>query len=281
MTLRDALREGSGRLGARGIETPYLDSVLLLALTLGVRKERVYTDLDETLAAADEHTFLDFIGRRAGGIPVSYLTRSKEFYGRRFYVDERVLVPRPDTETLIDAALDLIDRHSAIVRVHDLGTGSGCIALTLAAERKHLVVTASDLSAGAREVFTLNAERLGLTVTVSGGSYFDEISPPVDLLVSNPPYLTDSEVDAMVAAGWPEPEIALRGGPEGTASLRTIVDGAGDVLAKRGFILLETAPTQTEWLSAYLKTSGFTDTEIHFDLAGRARCISAAIAAHA
>ena len=199
--------------------------------------------------------------------------REKEFFGRSFYVDERVLAPRPDTETLIEAALALADSDPGVRRVHDLCTGSGCIALTIAAERPRLTVSASDVSPGAGEVFAVNARRIGFDPPFTLCSLFDGLDGPFDLVVSNPPYLTDEEVAQMRLRGLAEPEIALRGGIDGTDFYRTIAGEAKRVLGPRGCLLLEAAPHQIDWLAGYLREQGYGAIATYQDLAGRPRAV--------
>jgi len=297
VTVRGALQAGAASLRAKSIDTPYLDATLLLAEALGTTKERLFAAYSDEIAIEQAERFQRLLGERLSGRPVSYIRRRKEFYGREFYVDERVLVPRPDTEILVEAALGIIDAREQgvavanageprggsietgagsgrrIARVHDVGTGSGCIALTLALERPRLAVSASDLSPGAEEVLRLNASRLKVDLPFFRRSLLSGIPGPFDMIVSNPPYLTDAEVDEMIGAGWPEPPEALRGGPEGLDCIEQLVAQSVDCLVRDSYLLLECAPQQAERIAGMLLAAGFGSAEVLPDLAGRGRVV--------
>ena len=273
MIVRDALREGSRTLEAAGSDSAYLDALVLLASASGIDKERLYARLDDSLDRTTLSTYRSYLERRASGVPVAYLTRSKEFFGRDFYVDERVLIPRSDTETLVETALDAARDDPRALRVHDLGSGSGCIALTLKAERPDLAVSASDASADACAVFAINAARLGLEVPIVETAFFDGIDGPFDLIVSNPPYLTDAEAARMEADGWPEPQGALRAGPDGLDCIEQIVCKSVHFLAGNGRLLLEAAPAQMPMIRELMQETGFERVATVKDLAGRERVV--------
>ena len=290
MTVRGALQAGAASLRARSIDTPYLDATLLLAEALGTTKERLFAAYSDEIAFEQAERFQSLLGERLSGRPVSYIRRRKEFYGREFFVDERVLVPRPDTEILVEAALGIIDERERsadepdagiaeagggrrIERVHEVGTGSGCIALTLALERPRLAVSASDLAPGAEEVFRINAARLKVDLPFFRRSLLSGLPGPFDLIVSNPPYLTDAEVDEMVASGWPEPAEALRGGPEGLDCIEQLIIQSVDCLVRDSYLLVECAPQQAEQIVGLLLAAGYGNAEVLPDLAGRGRVV--------
>lgn len=274
MTFREALAEGSNLLAASADDTPYLDALVLLCDAAGVTKERLYGLLADPVPTAYAERFHRSIERRVAGVPVAYLIRRKEFYGREFYVDERVLIPRADTETLVEAALEAVERDAAIRRVHDLGTGSGCIALTLKAERPDLEVSASDASSEACEVFAINAGRLGFDVILYETPFFEGLRGPFDMVVSNPPYLTDSEADGMKAAGWPEPQEALRSGSGGLDHIAQVIDESVHFMRTGGRIVLEASPTQMPKIRELLHEAGYGAIATSTDLAGRERVVS-------
>ncbi len=274
MTFREALREGSDRLESSASDTPYLDALVILTTAAQITKEQLFARLDDPLDSLIAGSYRELLQRRSDGIPVAYLTHSKEFYGREFYVDERVLIPRADTETLVDAAIRAAKNHSWIRRVHDLGAGSGCIALTLKAERPDLELSASDASPAACEVFRFNAAGLRLYVPLFQTAYFEALSGPFDMIVSNPPYLTDAEVDTMVEHGWPEPQDALRAGTDGLDCIETIVSESVHWLVDRGHLLLEAAPPQMPMIKSMLRKAGFGGIAAVTDLAGRKRVVS-------
>jgi len=217
---------------------PLLEARALLAHRLQVARERLVAHPETTVEAADVEAFIALARRRALGEPLAYLLGEREFYGRAFAVTPDVLVPRPETELLVDLALERM-RTLERPRVLDLGTGSGCIAVTLALECPAAQVTATDASAGALGIARCNAERLGAVVAFFLGDWYDAlpVDATFDLVVANPPY---------VAAGDPhleglrfEPAQALTDGGDGLACLRAIATGAARRLAPHGWLLVE------------------------------------------
>jgi release factor glutamine methyltransferase len=163
ITVQAALQRGQSTLFYAEVETPLLDATVLLGEALGLSKEQLLACPEAPVQEEGWQRFQEFLDRRCRGIPVSYILRRKEFFSLEFYVDERVLVPRPDTEALVEEALALLDARAAggqALRVHDACTGSGCVAIALQHSRPGLEVSASDLSPGAEEVFRLNCRRL-------------------------------------------------------------------------------------------------------------------------
>jgi release factor glutamine methyltransferase len=276
ITVQSALQRGQATLFYAEVDTPLLDATVLLSEALGVSKEHL---LARPEAGLDEESWLryqGFLQRRCSGAPVSYIRRKKEFFSLEFYVDERVMVPRPDTEVLVEEAIRLADLHPEIRRVHDACTGSGCVAVALQHGRPDLEISASDLSPGAEEVFRLNSGRiLGRELAFSRSDLLSGVSGPFDLITANPPYLKDREVDNMKKIGWPEPEQALRGGPDGTRLAARLIRQAPARLAAGGFLALEADPAQMGFLRQRLGLAGFRDITQVPDLAGRPRVIVA------
>ncbi|WCM90930.1 peptide chain release factor N(5)-glutamine methyltransferase [Acidovorax sp. NCPPB 3576] len=219
-----------------------------------------------TLAA-----FLALCQRRAAGEPVAYLTGRKEFYGLALQVDARVLDPRPDTETLVDWALQVLEPVTA-PRVIDLGTGSGAIALALQHQRPDAQVLAVDASAQALDVARANAGRLGLPVRFATGDWLAglEDSAVFDTIVSNPPYIAAD--DPHLAALTHEPLNALASGADGLDDIRTISGQSISHLVPGGWLLLEHGWDQAEAVQALLRQAGFNQVQSRTDLAGHARC---------
>lgn len=216
--------------------------------------------------------FLALSLRRAAGEPLAYLVGSKEFYGLQLQVDARVLVPRPDTETLVDWALEVLSVPGIPdgARVLDLGTGSGAIALALKKARPALEVTAVDASANALAVARGNAGRLGLQLQFIEGSWLSNVSGHFHLIVSNPPYVADN--DEHLAALSHEPLNALAAGPDGLADIRTIIAAAPAHLHAGGWLLLEHGYNQAAAVRELLAGQGFDGVQTRPDLAGIARC---------
>lgn len=259
--------------------------MVLLAYCLGVEKEELFRTPERELSAAVTHAFADALDKRMRGVPVSYIQRRKEFYGRDFYVDERVLVPRPETETLIETALEIVDGTTRIRTVHDCCTGSGCIAITLKAERPHLEVGASDLSPAALAVARLNARRL--LPQGEGDLLFEERNllegvakvtqgvEKVDLVTANPPYVPSREYRRLAEADWPEPAVALDGGEDGLQVLRRLIPAAFESTAVHGYFLCEIGYDQGGAAQEIAWHSGFASIKIVADLGGRDRLLVA------
>ena len=209
--------------------------------------------------------------QRAAGVPLAYLTGHKQFYGLELAVDARVLDPRPDTETLVDWALELLP-EGATHRVVDLGTGSGAIALALQSQRPSARVIAVDASADALAVARSNAARLQLPVQFAHGSWLEPLDglEPVDLIVSNPPYIRAD--DPHLAALTHEPLSALASGADGLEDIRSIIDQAPARLKDGGWLLFEHGWDQAEDVAQLMQAAGFGQVQHRHDLAGIARC---------
>lgn len=265
MTLHEALQ----RAAALGLER--LDAQLLLLHVLGRGAgERAWllAHDGDALPAAAESAFLALCARRADGEPLAYLTGEKEFFGLALRVDARVLVPRPDTETIVEWSLELL-RDRAAPRVIDLGTGSGAIALAICSARQDARVEAVDRSDGALAIATANAQRLGLPVHLRQASWLQGAGR-YDLIVSNPPYI--AEHDPHLPALRHEPREALAAGADGLQDLRAIVAAAPAHMEAGGWLLLEHGWDQAAAVRALLQAAGFADVASRRDLAGIERC---------
>jgi len=279
MTVRAALEQGKSLLYYGEVETPVLDATVLLSEALGVSKERLLASLPDALPEEPYRRYRGFLDRRLAGYPVSYIRGRKEFYSLEFLVDERVLVPRPETELLVEEALRLLEAgpHGHGFRVHDACTGCGCVAIALKHTRPELQVSASDLSRDALAVARLNARRLlgegARALRLRRSDLLSRVWRRCYLITANPPYLTDYEVQNMQKVGWPEPAGALRGGPDGTDLLRRLIRQAPRRLRPGGWLLLEAAPPQMPGLRAAMAAAGIRDVDVTADLAGRERVI--------
>lgn len=234
---------------------PLLEARALLAHRLRVPRERLVAHPELTVSEADAEAFSDLARRRLAGEPLAYLLGDKEFYGRSFLVSPAVLVPRPETELLVDLALERM-RAIDTPRVLDLGTGSGCIALTLALECPAARVTGTDASPSALEVARTNATRLGAAVEFHLGDWYDAVPPAqvFDVIVANPPYVApgDPHLDALRF----EPMQALTDGRNGLACLRAVIAGARARLAPGGWLLVEHGYDQAGDVGALFASSG-------------------------
>ncbi|RPJ05268.1 MAG: peptide chain release factor N(5)-glutamine methyltransferase [Spirochaetaceae bacterium] len=275
MTVRDVLKEATSDLVLAEVDSPSLDAVLLCAHALGVSKEKLFAMFQEEISDEEHSRILALLCRRGSGEPVSYIRNTKEFYGIDFFVDNRVLVPRPDTETLVNAARDFCRASPKRKRILDMCTGSGCVAIALAQLFPDCEISGSDASPGAGEVFKKNSRQiLGKELPFIRSDLFSGISGKYDCIVSNPPYLTCAETDDMKKIGWPEPAMALDGGLDGTDILSQIISQSAGFLEKKGRLILEAAPGQMKKLYAILANQGYIDIEIIKDLAERQRVIA-------
>lgn len=265
-TVADALA------GALALGIDRLDAQLLLLHALGrAPHDRAWLlahDTD-TFPTAAWPALSAWLSRRLAGEPVAYLLGEKEFHGLRLQVDARVLVPRPDTETLVDWALQCLDGAVA-PRVLDLGTGSGAIALALQQARPDAQVEAVDASADALAVASVNAQRLGLAVRFRHADWLEGAPGGYALIASNPPYIADG--DPHLPALRHEPTGALVAGHDGLDDIRRIVDRAPAHLADGGWLLLEHGHDQATAVCQLLASRGFADVQSRDDLAGIPRC---------
>lgn len=242
-------------LAASGL--PLLEARALLAHRLRVARERLIAHPELAVDHADVQAFIDLARRRGAGEPLAYLLGEKEFYGRPFIVSPQVLVPRPETELLVELALERM-RAMQEPRVLDLGTGSGCIAVALALECRGAQVTATDASPAALAVARENARRLGAAVAFHLGDWYAAVPAgrAFDVIVANPPYVApgDPHLDALRF----EPMQALTDGRDGLACLRAIVAGATARLAPGGWLLVEHGYDQAAAVGALFASSGLS-----------------------
>ena len=262
---------------AKALGVDRLDAQLLLARLLDRSRTWLLAHDDMVLDAAQESRFRGELARRAGGEPLAYLLGEKEFRDLLLRVDANVLVPRPETELLVDWALELLEGPLAKIaapRVVDLGTGSGAIALAVKHACRTADVTATDASPTALQVARANAFRLALNVTFASGSWWDAVPDRCfDLVLSNPPYIAGA--DSHLAALTHEPLEALTPGGDGLDSLRAIVAAAARHLERSGWLLLEHGHDQSQIVQAMLHELGFEAIETRVDLAGLPRCTGA------
>lgn len=268
------MQEGYSLLYYAEVDTPLLDAIILLAETMHISKEKLYASFPDSLPPEFYAQYKERLKKRCEGIPVSYIINKKEFYGITFYVDERVLVPRPDTEIAVETVAGLVKENPGIHSVHDLCTGSGCIAISLKSILPRLEISASDISGDALEVCKMNCRNiLEQEIPLYQSDLLENIPGKFDLIVANPPYLTGREVDEMKKIGWPEPVLALHGGKEGLKISEMIIKQSGRKIKPGGFLVLESAPPLMGILSDQLKDDGFERIGIVNDLAGRERII--------
>lgn len=254
-------------LRTHGIER--VDARVLLQHVLGVEHAYLLAHAEQVLDPGTAAAFGALVERRRGGLPVAYLTGRREFYGRVFEVGSAVLIPRPETELLVELALERLPRDAA-ARVLDLGTGSGCIAVSLALERPRLEVWAVERSVAALALASANAARLGAgNVRCVRGAWYEPLGAQrFDLIVSNPPYVAASDRHLSEGDLRFEPRQALSAGSDGLDAIRVIIAGAPAHLNSGGWLLLEHGYDQAPACAELLAAAGFDEVRDHPDLAG-------------
>jgi release factor glutamine methyltransferase len=278
LTIDTLLMRGMDRLRQSSATDPggqSLDAEVLLAHALSMSRTQLRTHPEKVPDSQSARSFFELIERRTRGEPVAYILGYKDFWTLRLGVDSAVLVPRPETELLIERALALGPEGAA--RVIDLGTGSGAIALSLASERPNWAVTATDFSREALAVARNNASMLGLgRVEFVSGRWFEPLTQRrFDLIVSNPPYIAQDDPALRDAALLCEPQIALSSGPDGLMAIREIVTSAPNHLERRGWLILEHGAGQAAAVARELVVRGFAHVRSHRDLAGHERTTEA------
>ena len=273
-TIRKVLTWTTQHFDKKGVDAPRLTTEVLLAHVLKTTRVRLYVDLDRPMEKEELAAFRALIARRIAGEPTQYLTGVREFYNRPFKVDARVLIPRPETELLVEAALHALPKDGPGAAL-DVCTGSGCIAISLAAERPQATVTATDLSPDACALARENAQALGVAerVRVLEGSLYAPLPPDAlfQVVVSNPPYIASGEIAGLSAEVRREPRMALDGGPDGLVLLRQVITGARRVLAPGGLLALEIGETQGAAVQALLQAAGYENARVEKDLERRER----------
>ncbi|MDE3101304.1 MAG: peptide chain release factor N(5)-glutamine methyltransferase [Chloroflexota bacterium] len=277
ITRGDARARAMTLLRAAGDDTAPLDADLLLAHVCALRKEELYAHLDAPLAGSEDAAYQALVARRARGEPVAYLRGYKEFFGLRFAVDRRVLIPRPETEVLVETALGFI-RDTGGTSVADVGTGSGAIAVALAVSEPRLRVVATDVSPGALEVARANAAALGVAARVElrQGDLLTPLDVAVDVVTANLPYLPDGAV-----ARWSrertslafEPREAVVAGPDGLDVIRRLLVQLPERLLPGGAVFLECDPAQAEATAAVVRTATGGRVRVVADLTGAPRVV--------
>lgn len=279
-TVRRILDWTIPHLKSHGSESPRLDAEILLAHARGCPRIQLYTNYDEPLTDTQRATMRDLVKRRAAAEPVAYLVGHREFFGLEFQVAKDVLIPRPDTETLIVEAIELLKPQVA-PRVLDIGSGSGCIVISLAVNCPNAEVTAIDLSEAALGIARQNADKheVASRIRFLQGDLFAPLTTgeQFDLIASNPPYIASAEIETLAAdVRLHEPRLALDGGPDGLDVIRRLVADASQHLAPQGKLLIEISDEQADAVTQLLAANGhYDDIAVLKDLAKQPRVVRA------
>ncbi|MEF8787722.1 MAG: peptide chain release factor N(5)-glutamine methyltransferase [Planctomycetota bacterium] len=266
----------------RGIENPRLNAELLLGKVLGLERIMLYAEFERDITPEERQQYRELVKKRASRMPLQYLLGEARFYDRTFEVDSSVMVPRDDTEVLVDMCLKRIDGDGEGQRCADICCGSGVVGITLAAEREGLQVSAVDSQEGALSVARGNAQKHDVSdrITFHEGSLTEPLEDETfELLASNPPYIPSGEIDELQPeVSDHEPRVALDGGPDGLDIIRQLVPGAGRVLKPGGWMVLEMGEDQAEAVQEMVREQDVfkeNGMEVATDTGGHRRVIAA------
>ncbi|MAF85319.1 MAG: protein-(glutamine-N5) methyltransferase, release factor-specific [Dehalococcoidales bacterium] len=273
MTLKQAIHHARGSLAAKNIEDALLESELLLRHALKISQTQLYIDFDRELSPKQEKTFWNLVKRRLKGEPTAYIIGHREFYGYDFQVNHDVLIPRPESELLVEKAIQIAQNRSGVT-IAEIGTGCGAIAISLALNLPKAKIYATDISAPALKVAQANCQKHGVTerVCLLPGDMLDPLPEPVDLIVANLPYVGESELPIQTSS---EPRLALDGGPDGLEKIRQLASQLNSKLNPESYLLLEMGQGQEKAVTTTL-SSLFPSAKIEVtpDLAGIDRVVS-------
>lgn len=284
-TVRRTLEWTSSFFARKGVDAPRLSAELLLAHVLGVARIRLYTDYERVLSDEQRGGLRELVGRASEHEPIAYLTGRAHFFNLEFEVTRQTLIPRPDTETLVENVVQVLKRQLALEhpRILDLCTGSGCIAAAIAHHVKNAVVIATEINPATAAVARQNIERLGLAgrVSVEEGDLFEPVArlvdpQPFDIIVSNPPYIPSGQIASLDRSVRDyEPVGALDGGPDGLSFHRRILKEAPGRLVDGGLVFLEIQFDQGEAARALAEeTGGWQEVRVLKDYSGRDRVLA-------
>jgi release factor glutamine methyltransferase len=269
---KQALSRARDILTRNRVEDTPLEGEILLRHTLGVSRTQLYLDLDRKLSPEQDAVFRQLVERRLSGEPSAYITGHREFYGLDFYVDSRVLIPRPESELLVEEALRLAQEHH-LSTIAEVGTGSGAIAISLALELPQAKIYATDISAPALEVTRINCRKHGVAdrIYLLQGDMLDPLPEAVDLIIANLPYVRKLELSGITF----EPRLALDGGGDGIEKIRRLCRQVGGKLRPGDFLLLEIGQGQGGAVTALLNTLfPLSKIKVLPDLSGIERVVS-------
>lgn len=278
MTVLQVLQNTADFFARKGIESPRLNIEHLLADTLGKRRIDLYLEFDRTLSEKELVPLREKVQRRVEGEPLQYLLGSWDFFGRAFRTDQRALIPRPETEILVEIALKVIRAQpSSRNRLLDIGTGSGVLAITLALECPSLSVVGSDVSPLALNLARENAEahRLNRRIEWIESDLLQSVTGTFDVLVANLPYIPTAELAKLAPEVQRDPQLALDGGSDGLAVIRRLVQDAPKVLTAGAFVILEVGFDQADRVADLMRAQKFRDISVENDYQGVRRFVTA------
>jgi len=272
-TIREVLNWTRGYFEAAGIVQPRLEAEILLAHTLDVERLNLYISPDQPLTVDERSRYRTVVQQRREGTPLQHLIGEVQFFGLRFRVSSEALIPRPETEELLDHILKLVPRDRGLDCL-DLGTGTGVIAVCLARYFSQAVVTAVDVSRSALDLARGNAALNGMEgrITFVESDWFERVTGSYDLIASNPPYVDEDDLkDLPTEVRDHEPRVALDGGAEGIREIARLIEDLPEHMNSNGLLLLEIGSGQGNPVVEMLEEAGFTDVRMELDLAGKSR----------
>ena len=275
MKYQEILNEGSKILKLNDIKSYNLDSEILLSSTLKLDRSQLLLTLDKRIENQEKKIFFNFIERRSKNEPIAYITGYKEFWKSKFKVNKNVLIPRPDTETIIEQVLNELDINSS-KKILDIGTGSGCIIISILNERKKCFGVGIDISKNAVKLAKYNAkiQHIDNRIKFLNSDIDNFCGHKYDLIISNPPYIKHHEINGLEKdIKNHEPKVALDGGIDGYNRIRLIIEKSSTLIKKRGKLFLELGINQTRETLKILNLNGFYKTKVIKDLASKNRCI--------
>ena len=275
MNIQNAIRKGKMILSEKKIKTAELDSEILMSKAINKEKKFIILNFNNEIPKENLNIFNDLVNQRSKGKPIAYLLKKKEFWKNEFVVDRNVLIPRPDTEILVEQALELTKNKNKL-NLLDVGVGSGCILLSILKEKKNFYGTGIDICGKSLSICRVNSHKLGLKKRVKlFKSNIDNFQyGKYDLIISNPPYIKKYNLKCLEkdVIGF-EPKQALDGGIEGLSEIRKVISKSSELIKKNGFLILEIGFDQKNRVKQILQNKGFYIKKIVKDLSGHDRCI--------
>lgn len=282
-TIKKAMADGAAKLEQAGIEQARMEARVLAGFAIGGGPEKVLAEFEREMSTSEFEIFSHALRRRCNHEPMAHITQKREFWSLGFHVSPATLIPRPDSETIIEAVLDQYDDRDKKLKILDLGTGSGCLVLSLLSEFQNANGLGVDASDNALEIASKNASQLGLESQVSfinvdwrDAGWIKKLGGKFDVIISNPPYISDEEIKTLDPSVRDfEPMLALAGGIDGLDSYDILINAMGELLADDGLVAFEVGHKQARAVGALLLKKGLEVLEIREDLSGIERAVLA------